>query len=228
MKKIILTILLTYLVSNQVIPQDLSGVGNTLSWISNMANQINNVLSTFKNSTRYINVAEEIQKVIALSNQVNSKYRSVRNMSNYASERNFVAFFNEGASEVDKHINASEDYVKLINQGVMIGEKLVSILQGGGSATDLVGSGADIAALFGSGGLSGLGGLVGLGKQNEQPDPQKILDNLKSNDDMLDKSYRELKEATAILSKMNDELSTFENFDKHEKIIRDNSRYYVF
>lgn len=228
MKKIIITILLTYLVSNQAIPQDLSGVGNTLSWISNMANQINNVLSTFKNSQRYINVAEEIQKVIQLSNQVNSKYRAVRNMSNYASEHNFVAFFNEGASEVDKHINASQDYVKLINQGVAIGEKLVSILQGSGSATDMVSSGADIAGMIGSGGLSGFGGIIGLGKQKEQPDPQKILDNLKSNDDMLDKSYRELKEATAILGKLNDELSTFENFDKHETVIKENSRFYVF
>lgn len=229
MKKIILALFCCLIVGSRAIPQTLSDAGDALNWASGMASQINNVISTFKNSTRYIEIANEIQKVANLTEDVNRKYRSVRAMSYYASEREFISFFNEGMTMVDQHTNSSRDYVRIINQGIVIGEKLVSIIQGSGSAADVISGGVDLGATIASGGLSGLFGSGGLfGKKDEKPDPQKILDNLKANDDMLDKSYRELKDATAILTRLNDELETFENYDNHEKLLRQNSKFYVF
>ena len=104
----------------------------------------------------------------------------------------------------------------------------MDILNEGGSAMDIIGSGADIGEIIASGGFSKLGDLFGFGKKNEKPDPQKILENLKTNDDMLDKCYRELQEANAILNMLDNELSKFENYKNHEKTIRENSRFYVF
>lgn len=226
MKKIIATIVFSLVVGKQAIPQDKTG--ETLNWIAGIAGQVNNVISTFKNSTRYVNIAMEIQKVYNLSNQVNQKYRSVRSMSNYASDRNFIAFFNEGVNAADLHTRSSNDYLTLINQGLAIGEKLVSMIQGGGSVKDNISAGVEIGTMIASGGISSaVKGLLG-GSKSDTPDPQKILDNLKANDDMLDKSYRELKDATTILAKLSDDLDTFQNYDNHEKLIKQNSSFYIF
>jgi hypothetical protein len=227
MKKLILLLCCCWIATVQAIPQT-TDVGETLGWIGRISSQISSIMNTFKSSTRWIEVGDEIRKTAEFSNRVNQKYRNVRSMSEYASERNFIAFFNEAMWLSDKHVNSSRDYVNLITDGIRIGEKLMDILNEGGSAMDIIGNGADIGEIIASGGFSKLGDLFGFGKKNEKPDPQKILENLKANDDMLDKCYREIQEANAILNMLDSELSKFENFKSHEKTIRENSRYYIF
>ena len=118
MKKLILVLCCCWLASAKAIPQ--TDVGETLSWVSRISGQISSIMNTFKSSTRWIEVCDEIRKTAEFTNRVNQKYRNVRSMSEYASERNFIAFFNEAMWLSDKHVNSSRDYVNLITDGIRI------------------------------------------------------------------------------------------------------------
>ena len=212
----------------------LSDVSGALSSVTAMLTQIQSVTNGFKNSQRYVRFGQELGEVVSYSNRVNQKYYASLSANQYLKNSNYTNFFRVLNDNVTRDITNSTDYQNKINSSLQVCDYMISAMNG--QVSGLKGimqtaqAGLSIAALISSSGLSSLfggGSKNSSSAQQNQPDPQKVIDNIKVNDDWLDKAYGDLASAKSKLILMDGQLDGLQKLQTTENEFKARSNFYI-
>jgi hypothetical protein len=197
--------------------------------IANMdeiTNSTSGMVSAFKNSKKFVDFGTNLQKVVDLQSKVSKKYRNVRSVSKYANNREFANTYDMAIKTIEGHNQSANDYNSQIVSSLMICDQIINILNGKLSiagVSSLVSSGVKLYEKISSGGLLG-----GDGASTPPPDPQKVVDNIKVNNDLLDNSYKEIDIAEEQLNSIDSYLDTFKIYDDNEKLLSESSSFAIY
>ena len=210
------------LFSINILAQD--NTDELMNELSDVTNSTSSMVSAFKNSKKFVDYGMSMQKVIDLQRNVDRKYRNVRSTSRYANNRDFTNAYESAMKTISGHQQSSNDYNKQILSSLAICEQIINFFSGKFSMNNLsslVANGLKFYAKIKTGGL--------LGESNKPaPDPQKVVDNIKANNELLDNSYKELQLAEEKSNNLESYLDTFKIYDENEKFLSESGTYVIF
>lgn len=224
MKKIKWITIILILFSINIYSQD--QMDENLSLIMDIANNSSEMVSSFKRSKKFVDFGMTMQKVIDMQRKVDLKYRNIRSTSYYARNKNFTNAYQSAMRTISDHQQSSNDYNKQILSSLAICDQIINILSGKfslNSISSLLSNGLKLYAKIQTGGAIG-----GNSTSPPPPDPQKVVDNIAANNELLDKSYKELALAEEKTKSIESYLDTFKIYDENEKHLSESGAFLIY
>ena len=226
MKKALLSVLLLFVVNASIPQSQATDLQSQLSRLTGIIGQANTAVRTFTTGTRYVNLGLAIGKAVSLQLEILRKYNTMLSMNYYAQNKNFIQAFREADAEVAKYLASAQDKQKEIAAALDICQSIISLW----SADKLTVEGL-LNTAIGIGSALVSSGLLGGSDAKEKPappDPQKVLENIKMNNDNVEQAYKYIDKATEMMQKLDNELDFMDGLTTQERELKSSSKYLIF